>query len=145
MKLSPRGVEFIKKSEGCRLKAYQCTAGKWTIGWGHTRDVKEGMQITQHQADVIFSSDIESFEDGVAYMTKGVDLTQEQFDALVSLAFNIGVTRFGTSNLLRKLLRGDVAGAAGEFEKWRLADGKVDPGLVKRRAAEREMFLEGFV
>lgn len=145
MKLSERGADFIKAKEGLRLEAYQCEAGKWTIGYGHRRDVKEGMRITEHQAEVVFTSDAESFEDGVSYMTKDVDLTQSQFDALVSLAFNIGVTRFATSNLLRKLKRGDVAGAAEEFAKWRLADGKVSEGLVKRRAEEKAMFLEGFV
>lgn len=143
--MSAAGLNALKRFEGCRLEAYLCEAGKPTIGYGHREGVELGQKLTQHQADVLLEFDVESFEDGVTYCLRNTEVTQSQFDALVSLAFNIGITRFSTSNLLRRLLKGDVSGAAGEFGKWRLADGKVSPGLEKRRKAEREMFLEGFV
>lgn len=139
MKLSEGGRKLIKRFEGCRLEAYRCAAGVWTIGYGHTGDVAPGTKITQHQADVLFDYDVERFEDGVSALP--VLLTQPQFDALVSLAFNVGLARVAQSTLLRKLRAGDVQGAASEFMKWKLAAGKVQPGLVRRRAAERELFL----
>lgn len=140
MKTNAAGLELIKQAEGCVLHAYQCEAGKWTIGWGHTQDVKEGMVITQHQADVIFASDMDSFEDSVTYLTRNVALSDNQFSALVSLAYNIGITRFSKSTLLRMLLKGNGQGAAEQFAVWRLADGKPSKNLEHRRALERELF-----
>lgn len=139
MRLSAEGRAFIKRHEGCRLDAYLCAAGVPTIGYGHTEGVKLGQKITQHQADVLFDFDVEHFEDGVTAFP--VLLTQGQFDALVSLAFNVGLERVAQSTLLHKLRAGDVAGAASEFMKWRLAAGKVVPGLIKRRADEKAVFL----
>jgi GH24 family phage-related lysozyme (muramidase) len=138
--MSAEGLNLLKRFEGCRLEAYLCEAGKPTIGYGHREGVELGHHITQHQADVLLAYDVESFEDGVSYCLRNTMVTQSQFDALVSLAFNIGITRFGKSTLLRKLLRGDVKGAAAEFAVWRLAAGNVSVGLEKRRAAEREFF-----
>lgn len=138
------GIALVKQFEGLRLQAYPdpATGGKpFTIGWGHTGDVKPGDNITEHQAEAILGYDLERTAEIVEKMLTGVSATDNQFAALVSLAFNIGVFRLSKSTLLRKFVAGDVAGAAAEFLKWRLAAGKVLPGLVKRRAAERALFL----
>lgn len=138
--VSAEGKDLIKRWEGLRLKAYKCSAGKWTIGYGHTRDVKQGQVISLHEAEEILKSDLELFyEPPVEKMAPGAN--QNQFDALVSFAFNLGEDALRGSTLLAKFLAGDLAGAAAEFMKWKHAAGKVLPGLVKRRAAERELFL----
>lgn len=143
MQTSKVGREFIKGFEQLRLKAYPDpgTGGKpWTIGWGHTKGVKQGDRITQEQAEQFFSNDLAVFELTVNSAIKRT-MTQNQFDAMVSLAFNIGGPAFAGSTLVKKFNAGEVQGAADEFPKWRNSAGKVMPGLVKRRAAEREMFL----
>lgn len=138
---SPKGITLIKKHEGCRLRAYLCPARVWTIGYGHTGDVKAGQTITQAQADALLLRDLaERFEPHVNAMVK-VKLSQNQFDALVSLAFNIGVGALRASTLIRKLNAGDYAGAADQFKVWRMGGGKVLPGLVTRRAEEAKLFL----
>lgn len=143
MQTSKTGRQFIKGFEQLRLKAYPDpgTGGKpWTIGWGHTKGVMQGDRITQEQAEQFFSDDLAVFELTVNSAIKR-PMTQNQFDAMVSLAFNIGGPNFAQSTLVKKFNAGDVQGAADEFPKWRKAAGEVMPGLVKRRAAEREMFL----
>lgn len=151
MKTSPRGVALIKSFEGCRLTAYRCSAGVLTIGYGHTGpDVLPGMTITQQRADELLTQDLERFERDVISLVK-VPITQGQFDALVSFAFNVGsdidsddiAEGLGDSTLLRRLNARDYMGAAGEFLRWNKAGGVVLGGLVRRRKAERELFLEG--
>jgi lysozyme len=140
MRTSQNGVDLIKHFEGVRLDAYQCSAGVWTIGYGHTRGVKPGARITEHDAERMLESDIESFERGVLRHVK-VTLTQSQFDALVSFSFNVGLGALVHSALLRRLNAGDIIGAADQFLRWNKAAGKVLAGLVRRRAAERALFL----
>ena len=148
MKISNKGIALIKEYEGCKLKAYKCSAGVWTIGYGHTRGVKAGDVITQAQADAFFLEDIKAFERDVNSLLK-VPVTQGMFDALVSFAFNVGsdidadtvAEGLGDSTLLKKVNAGDKAGAANEFAKWNKAAGKVVAGLVRRREAERKLFL----
>ncbi|HGE8354989.1 TPA: lysozyme [Serratia marcescens] len=143
MKTSNSGKTFIKGFESLELKAYPDpgTGGKpWTIGWGHTKGVKPGDHITLEQAEAFFSEDLAVFELTVNSSIKRA-VTQNQFDAMVSLAFNIGGPNFAQSTLVKKFNIGDMQGAAAEFPKWRNSAGKVMPGLVKRRAEEREMFL----
>ncbi|WP_440493260.1 lysozyme [Serratia sarumanii] len=143
MKTSAKGREFIKGFEQLRLKAYPDpgTGGEpWTIGWGHTKGVKQGDRITQEQAEQFLSDDLAVFELTVNSAIKR-PMTQNQFDAMVSLAFNIGGSAFAGSTLVKKFNAGDAKGAADEFPKWKNSGGKVMPGLVKRRAAEREVFL----
>lgn len=141
-KLNKAGIDLVKTSEGCRLDAYQDAIGVWTIGYGHTgSSVKPGQKISQHEADVILASDLEKFAEGVDELTSKVGLTDNQFAACVSFAFNVGVTRFASSTLYKKLCRGDAAGAAEEFLKWTLAGGQRLAGLEKRREAERALFL----
>jgi len=143
MKTSVKGREFIKGFEALRLIAYPDpgTGGKpWTIGWGHTKGVKQGDRITQDQAEQFFSDDLAVYELTVNSAIKR-PMTQNQFDAMVSLAFNIGGSNFAQSTLVKEFNIGDAQGAADQFPRWKFSGGKVMPGLVKRRAAEREVFL----
>nr|WP_314590070.1 lysozyme [uncultured Serratia sp.] len=143
MRISNKGRDFIKGFEALRLVAYPDpgTGGKpWTIGWGHTKGVKQGDRITQEQAEQFLSDDLAVFELTVNSAIKR-PMTQNQFDAMVSLAFNIGGPAFAQSTLVNKFNAGDVQGAADQFPRWKFSDGKVMPGLVKRRVAERETFL----
>lgn len=144
MKTSPKGIALIKSAEGLRLKAYPDpgTGGlPWTIGYGSTSGVTRNMVITEAQAEKMLAEDLVRFERIVERLVQ-VPLNQGQFDALVSFTYNVGEGNFTKSTLLRKLNAGDSAGAAEQFSRWVHAGGKVLPGLVKRRAAERAMFLE---
>ena len=144
MKTSDRGVALIKAHEGLRLTAYTDPVGVWTIGYGHTTaagppKVERGMKITDAGADAILRQDLAKFEGYVSSAVK-VPLNQNEFDALVSFTFNLGPGNLRSSTLLKKLNAGDRTGAADEFLKWTRAGGKVLPGLVKRREAERALF-----
>lgn len=140
MKTSPKGLDFIKRAEGMRLDAYQCSAGVWTIGVGHTKGVKKGDKITEAQALEWLIDDVIPCEIAVNELVK-VPISQGAYDALVSLIFNIGRGAFASSTLIKLLNRGDYTGAAGQFERWCRAGGAVIPGLMKRRHAEAAMFL----
>jgi lysozyme len=140
MKTSKRGIDLIKRFEGVRLHAYKCPAGVPTIGYGHTVGVQMGESITLAQAEQMLRDDLPIYEVGVRSLVKQ-PLTQGQFDALVSFAFNLGVGALGKSTLLRRLNAGDYAGAAGEFGKWVNAGGIRLRGLVLRREAERALFI----
>lgn len=143
MKTSPKGIALIKSAEGLRLKAYPDpgTGGlPWTIGYGSTSGVTRNMAITEAQAEQMLGADLVRFERIVERLVR-VPLNQGQFDALVSFTYNVGEGNFTKSTLLRQLNAGDTAGAAEQFSRWVHAGGKVLPGLVKRRAAERAMFL----
>ncbi len=145
MKTSEKGIAIIKKYEGLRLSAYKCPAGKLTIGYGHTgNDVKPGMSINKEMAELLLKQDLRLFEKAINDLIK-VPLTQNQFDALVSLTYNIGIGNF-VSSTLRKLLNENKILEAGEqFMRWtkvRQPGGlKELPGLVKRRAEEKALFL----
>lgn len=140
MIVGDRGRQIIEEFEGLRLEAYRCPAGVLTIGYGHTGDVKEGQRITKHQAEVILEYDLTKFEQAVTRLAPKAN--PNQFSACVSLAFNIGIEAFAKSTLLNELNAGRMQNAASEFLRWRTSAGKVLPGLVKRRAAERMLFLE---
>lgn len=142
MKTNAAGRELIKRFEGLRLKAYLCPAGKWSIGYGHTGDVAEGQAITEHQAEAILDVDLERFERGVGRVLDW-PATENQFSALVSLAFNIGLPAFSNSTLLDKLNAGCGAReVADQFGRWVRGGGHTLQGLVSRRAAEAELFLK---
>lgn len=142
MNISERGVELIKRFEGCRLVAYRCAANKLTIGWGHTgADVREGMEIDIDEAERLLKMDLVIHENNVARLVR-VPLLQNQFDALVSFEFNVGYGKFRSSTLLRKLNSGDYEGAGKEFIRWVYGGGRVLGGLVKRREAEFEMYKQ---
>ncbi len=136
MRTSPAGVEAIKRFEGCVLETYKCAAGVDTIGYGHTgRDVVPGLVWSQKQADAALVKDLGRFElaveDAIAR-----PMTQGQFDALVSLAFNIGAEHFRTSTLVKRFNAGDERGAGLQFIVWNRVAGKVSAALLERRAAE---------
>lgn len=139
MKISPDGLELIKRHEGLRLKAYRCPGGKWTIGYGHTKDVRRGMVIARVHADRFLKEDVQDAEEAVNRLVE-VPLTQGQFDALASFVFNLGVGAFSRSTLLKKLNAGDHRGAAGEFERWVYSNKRRLLGLVVRREDERALF-----
>ena len=142
MKLSQAGLDLIKRFEGCKLKAYQDAVGIWTIGYGHTGpNVHDGLTITQKQADDILAQDVGRFASGVAANVR-VSLTQSEFDALVSFAFNVGLGAFKTSTLLRLLNdNADRNVVASQFLRWNKAGDKVLEGLTKRKNAEKALFL----
>ncbi|MBD8109108.1 lysozyme [Erwinia persicina] len=141
MKTGEKGLELIKHFEGLQRKAYLCPAGVWTIGYGHTGGVQSGDEISTEQADLFLLQDIAASEYAVnRYVT--VPLTQHQFDALVSFTFNLGSGNLHTSTLLKKLNAGDYSGAAEEFQRWVNAGGKKMAGLVRRREAEKSLFME---
>ena len=140
MRTSQKGIDLIKKFEGCRLNSYRCPAGVWTIGYGHTKGVKEGQRITQAQAEDFLKEDLKIYERAVEGCVK-VPLSQNQFDALVSFCYNCGGEALRTSTLLRLLNEGRYFEAAEQFLRWNKACGKVLEGLTRRRHAERELFL----
>lgn len=147
MKISDKGLALIKRWEGLRLESYLCPAKVWTIGYGSTGPhVKQGMVITEAEAEALLRKDVARFEDGVNHIVG--PCTQGQFDALVSFAFNLGLGALMSSTLLKRHKAGDFARAADAFLSWNKArqgwpKGKlvVLPGLTKRRAAERQIYL----
>ena len=141
MKISQKGVDLIKSFEGLELKAYKDSVGVLTIGWGSTGShVTVGMTITKEQAEKLLKKDLERFEKGVSDLVK-VPLNQNQFDALVSFSFNLGLGSLKSSTLLKKLNSSDYSGAANEILRWNRAGNKVLAGLTRRRLAEKELFL----
>jgi GH24 family phage-related lysozyme (muramidase) len=141
MKINQAGLDLIKSFEGLRCNAYKCPAGVWTIGYGHTLNVVRGQIIDVITAEQLLKQDLQQFERAVDKLIT-VPLTDNQFSALVSFAFNCGEGALSTSTLRRKLNGGDYLGAALEFLKWTRANGKVLPGLVRRRNAEKQLFLK---
>jgi len=139
MRTGPQGIELIRHFEGCRFDAYLCPAGVWTIGYGHTADVKEGDSIDQEAAEAFLIEDLEKFEQAVTRLVE-VPLTQQQFDALVSWTFNLGAGNLAESTLLRKLNNYQYAEVPEQMMRWVRAGGQVLEGLVKRRAAEAALF-----
>lgn len=139
MNISTNGQRLIERFEGRKLSAYQDGGGVWTIGVGHTRGVTRGQVATEAQVDAWFAQDIASTVAGVRAAVK-TPLNQNQFDALVSLAFNIGVGAFTESTLLRKLNAGDYQGAQLQFLRWNMDNGKFVQGLANRRRAEADLF-----
>jgi lysozyme len=135
---SPTGIALIKRFEGLRLKAYLCPAGIATIGYGHTYLVNiNDPAITEEEADRLLAEDLKLYEKAVTEMVK-VPINQNQFDALISFAFNLGTGALRGSTLMKKLNAGQPCSA--EFDRWVFAAGKALPGLVRRRAAERRLF-----
>ena len=142
----PAALDLVRQFEGLRLTAYRCPAGVPTIGYGHTAGVKMGQTITRQQADAFLLADMTAAAAQVDKLVK-VPLNDQQRGALASFVFNLGAGSLAGSTLLKKLNAGDYAGAAGQFGAWVYAtvDGqkKKLPGLVKRRAAEEGLFMEG--
>ena len=140
MKSSELLINKIIEFEGCKLTAYKCPAGVWTIGVGHTRGVKQGQKITEAQAISLLKGDLLPCENYVNNL--GVCKTQGQFDALVDFAFNLGTAALGRSTLLKYIRQGKAEQyIRGEFAKWVKSGGKTLAGLVKRRAWEADRYF----
>lgn len=148
--ISDACVNLVKAFEGMHkisddgmVRSYRCPAGRWTIGYGHTKGVRSGMKITQDEAEDILRADLLEFENDVKKYVR-VELTQAQLDALVSFVFNVGPAAFAASTLLKKVNSGDTNGAAAQFARWNKAtvNGKKTalPGLTRRRTAEAALF-----
>lgn len=146
VKLQPSraALELIKSFEGCKLEAYPDPGSggdPWTIGWGSTGPgIRKGVVWTQEQADTRFAEHVAEFGEKVAALVGDAKTAQHQFDAMVSLAYNVGTGNLGSSTLLRKHKAGDYVGAASEFGKWNKASGQVMRGLTRRRAAESALY-----
>ena len=134
------GVQLTQRFEGLRLAAYTDQTGVWTIGYGHTgAGVHAGLTITREQADALLLSDIARAAACVNRLVTA-EINQNQFDALVDFAFNLGCASLATSTLLRRINNGDFNGAAAQFQRWDHAGGVVVPGLLQRRQAEAALF-----
>ena len=136
MHISKQGIDLIKKFEGCRLEAYKCPAGVWTIGYGHTVGVKQGNKISPSQAETYLRYDLKLFEIHVENNVE-LPLNQNQFDALVSFTYNCGLKNLKTLIKNRNLKQ--IGNALALYNK---AGGKVLQGLVNRRKAEQELFFK---
>ena len=144
MKVSSKGLELIKEFEGFSSVAYLCSAKKATIGYGNTfwedgTPVKIGDQISKERAETLLKHVVDNFSVAVEVDIK-IEVTQNQFDALVSLAYNIGLGAFKNSTLLRQLNRGNFVGASQEFLRWDKSNGKPLLGLTRRREKEKLLF-----
>lgn len=140
MKINKEGLSIIKQCEGCRLKAYLCPSLIPTIGYGHTTGVKLGDIITQADAERYLLQDIKRFEQAVTALVT-VPVNENQFSALVSFTFNVGVGAFKSSTLLKKLNLRDYKGCSNEFDRWVYGSNKKPlEGLKKRRKLERQLF-----
>ena len=143
MKPSKNAYELIKEFEGCKLAAYRCPAGIWTIGFGHTgQDVYKGLTITQRQADKLLEKD--AYVSGL-WVDKlvTIKLNQNQYDSLVSFIFNLGPAQFRASTLRAKINRGaSPEEIATQFMRWVFASGVKLKGLIKRREREAQLFMK---
>lgn len=169
MKLSKAGADLMHRFEGCRNKPYLCPAHIWTVGFGevlyqeqiklpmvrkegYTGLIRKEYPLkpednrvwSQDEIDALFAKSVERFERGVLRLVPGVNGNQGAFDALVSFAFNAGLGNLQNSTIRAKANRGDWEGAANAFMAWVKGGGKVLPGLVKRREAEKALFLSDF-
>lgn len=138
MKISNNGLDLIKHFEGLRLKAYKDPIGIWTIGYGHIKLAKEGMVITEREANAMLEHEIEEYE---GYINKrNLCLNQNQFDALVSWVYNLGPANLVSSTLLKRLNSNDYWDVPKQIKRWNRGGGKVLAGLVRRRNAEALLF-----
>ena len=146
MHINERGIEIVKRFEGISTKPYLCPANVWTVGYGATvgsdgRPIDPDMEaVSEHEAEALLLRDLESSEGWVSWLIKTA-LTENQFSALTSFTFNVGAGALQRSTLIMKLNRGEVQGAADEFPKWKFANKRILAGLIRRRAAERSLFL----
>ncbi len=142
MKTSQKGIDLIKHFEGCRLEAYKCPAGVWTIGYGHTRGVKINQKITINQAEQFLIEDLKVYEKAVNELIT-VKLNQAQFDALVSFTYNLGVGALSGSTLRKKLNAGLYNEIPNQLKRWVYAGRKRYAGLIIRRKVEAHLFSTG--
>ena len=142
MEINEKGLNLIKSFEGLKLEAYLCPARVWTIGYGHTKGVKKGMKITKERADELLMEDLQEFQNGVEKLISPIKLTDNQFSALVSFAFNLGLTNLKNSTLLKKVSKNpNDETIRNEFMKWIYAGGKPLEGLKRRRKDEADLYF----
>ena len=141
MKVSQECIDLVKFFEGFESKAYLCPANVWTIGYGRTRNVREGDVVNEKQAERDLLEELEEFGDQVSSTVK-VSLEQSQFDALTSWTYNLGVGNLQSSTLLKKLNSGDKNSVPSEMLRWNKAAGKVLAGLTRRREAEAKLWAK---
>ena len=139
MKISVEGLALIKKFEGLELNAYQCAAGVWTIGYGHTKGAFEGQTIQKAEADEMLVLEMEEYEKAVNDAVT-ISIDQCMFDALVSWTYNLGPSNLNASTMLKVLNSGDYDGVPEQIKRWNKAGGKVLEGLIRRREAEALLF-----
>ena len=139
MNIGMKGLDMIKHFEGLELNAYQCAAGVWTIGYGHTKDVQQGMVISEDTANEMLVEELNEYESYIIGLVT-VELNQNQFDAMVSWVYNLGVGNLKASTLLKVLNAGDYAGVPAQMMRWNKAGGKVLEGPTRRRQAEADLF-----
>ena len=132
MNISNEGLSLIKKFEGCELDSYKCAAGVWTIGYGSTHGIEKGMSISKSRAEELLLEDIAQFED-IVDKAVSVNLSQNQYDALVSWTFNLGGGNLNSSTMLKVLNAGDYENVPEQIKRWNNANGKVLEGLIRRR------------
>lgn len=147
MRMTEEGLALIRRFEGFRSGAYRDAVGVWTIGYGHTSmagapTVTPGLRISAAEGAAILARDVKIFADGVAAMVK-TPLTDQQFSALVSFAYNVGLGNFRRSSVLKAVVAGDLQAVPRRLNLWVKAGGRTLPGLVRRRAAEGAMFVAG--
>jgi len=146
MRINDKGIALIKSFEGCKLRAYQDSVGIWTVGYGATfyqdgSKIKSGDTLTQQQADELLSYHVDLFAEKVKPLIKG-ELSDNQFSALVSFAFNLGAGALAKSTLLKKVnANPEDASISSEFAKWDKAGGKQLRGLTRRRKAEADLYF----
>ena len=146
MNINKAGLEIIKSFEGWSSDPYLCPANRWTIAYGSTWDINghpvtaDHPSITKEQGEALLRQEVHHIEGAIRRLIKYV-LNENQFSSLVSFCYNVGSGNLQKSSLRMKLNRGDVEGASAEFPKWRRSAGKILSGLVRRRQAERNLFL----
>jgi lysozyme len=133
-------IDLMKKFEGCKLESYQDSGGIWTIGYGHTKGVTKGMVITQEQADAFLVEEAQNACNQVQELVTVV-LTDNKLAALTDFVYNLGIGRLKTSTLLKLINTSEFDAASNQFLLWDHVNGKVLPGLLERRTAERTLFL----
>ena len=139
MQISKTGIELLKHFEGCELKAYQDSVGVWTIGYGHTKGIYEGLEITQSEAEKMLQDELPEYE---GYITDKVVpmLQQHEYDALVCWVYNLGPTNLSSSTMLKKLNAGEFKEVPFQMKRWDKAGGQPLLGLTRRRNAEALLF-----
>ena len=139
LQLSKTGIELLKHFEGCELKAYQDSVGVWTIGYGHTKGIYEGLEITQSEAEKMLQDELPEYE---GYITDKVVpmLQQHEYDALVCWVYNLGPTNLSSSTMLKKLNAGEFKEVPFQMKRWDKAGGQPLLGLTRRRNAEALLF-----
>ena len=141
MKVSQDCIDLVKFFEGFEAKAYLCPASVWTIGYGRTKNIKEGDELTELQAERDLLEELDEFAEQVLNTVK-ISLDQNELDALTSWTYNLGVGNLQSSTLLKKLNSGDKNSVPSEMVRWNKAAGKVLAGLTRRREAEAKLWAK---